>query len=120
MTIPRARDLNGHVPARGWAAPGEIIHCDICGERCFVWQLHHLDPIGWGGSPSRRLDDHQVVWVVVDGRCHDAIHIILDHAKDQGGWPDVWLNQLGGVPHLVEQGARRGWALYTHRIRQET
>lgn len=101
---PRALRL----PAKGWVQPGEVVFCDVCARRVYVWELHHLVPIAWGGSDSRRLDDHQVIWVRADGDCHAVIHMILDKAKTAGAWPTVWLEEQG-IPHLVVEAARRGW-----------
>jgi hypothetical protein len=70
--------------------------------------LHHLVPIAWGGSDSRLLTDHQVIWVRADGDCHSTIHMILDKAKQGGGWPTQWLADQA-IPHLVVEAARRGW-----------
>jgi hypothetical protein len=99
------------LPQTGWVPPTELVHCDICGRRCWVWELHHLVPISWGGSDSRKVDDHQVVWVRADGDCHSTVHMILDKAKADGGWPAVWLSQQE-IPHLVAETARRGWAAW--------
>jgi hypothetical protein len=96
------------LPPRGWVQPGEVVYCDVCGRRIFLWELHHLTPISWGGSDSRKLEDHQVVWVRADGDCHGVIHMILDKAKHDGGWPSAWLAQME-IPHLVVEAARRGW-----------
>jgi hypothetical protein len=104
----REREL----PAKGWVQPGEVVYCDACGERCYVWSLHHILPISWGGSDSRLLADRQVVWVRVDSKCHDLIHMVLDHAQKAGTWPDPWMNQHGGMPHLAVEIARRGWMLW--------
>jgi hypothetical protein len=102
---PRARTL----PAKGWVQPGEVVYCDVCARRVYVWELHHLVPIAWGGSDSRRVDDHQVIWVRADGDCHAVIHMILDKAKAAGAWPTEWLDQQDGIPHLIVETARRGW-----------
>lgn len=107
------------VAARGWVKPGEVVLCDVCGERCYVWELHHLLPVAWGGSDSRLVADHQRIWVVADGRCHDTIHMILDRAKKDGVWPDLWINQHGGIPHLIVQAALRGWALWIESRKEE-
>lgn len=93
---------------RGWVQPGEVVHCDVCGRRCWVWELHHLVPMAWGGSDSRRVEDHQVIWVKADGDCHSTCHMILDKAKTGGGWPVAWLAEQE-IPHLVVETARRGW-----------
>ena len=103
------------LPQRGWVAPGEIVHCDACGRRAYVWECHHIIPVAWGGSDSRRVDDHQVIWVRVCGDCHAVIHMILDRAKKDGGWPALWINQHGGIPHLVVEAARRGWNVWKHQ-----
>lgn len=96
------------LPSRGWVQPGEIVICDVCGQRCYVWELHHLVPISWGGDDSRRIEDHQVVWVRADGNCHSVVHMILDKARQAGGWPAAFVEQQG-IPHLVVETARRGW-----------
>jgi hypothetical protein len=97
------------LPARGWVQPGEVVHCDACGRRVYVWELHHLIPISWGGDDSRLLVDRQVVWVRVDSDCHATIHMILDRARKESTWSDLWINSHGGIPHLVVEVARRGW-----------
>jgi hypothetical protein len=96
-----------HAP-RGWVQPGEVVLCDVCGRRIYLWELHHLVPISWGGSDSRLEADRQVIWIRVDGDCHGVIHMILDRAKRDGGWPVAWLEQQQ-MPHLVVEAARRGW-----------
>jgi hypothetical protein len=100
------------LPAKGWVEPGQVIHCDVDGRRVYVWELHHIIPISWGGSDSRLLTDHQVVWIRVCGDCHSVIHMILDRAHKDGGWPQLWINSHGGIPHLVVEAARRGWNGY--------
>jgi hypothetical protein len=105
--MPDPRQLEH--PATGWVQPGEVIYCDACGRRVYVWELHHVVPIAWGGSDSRLVADRQVVWVRLDGDCHAVVHMILDKAQKDGGWPDQWINQHGDIPHLVIEVARRGW-----------
>jgi len=95
-------------PEFGWVQPGEVVFCDVCGRRVFCWDLHHLVPVAWGGSDSRKDVDHQVIWVRADGDCHAVIHMILDKAKATGGWPVQWLTE-SEIPHLVVEAARRGW-----------
>lgn len=95
-------------PELGWVQAGEIAHCDVCGRRCWVWELHHLVPVAWGGSDSRAAGDHQVIWVKADGDCHGTIHMILDKAKSSGGWPVAWIAEQE-FPHLIVEAARRGW-----------
>jgi hypothetical protein len=97
------------LPAKGWVTPGEIRYCDICGRRVYVWSLHHLVPMSWGGSDSRRITDHQVIWVRTCGDCHDTVHMVLDHCQKVGAWDDLWINSHGDLPHLVVEVARRGW-----------
>ena len=106
-------------PAKGWVQPGEVVFCDACGRRVYVWELHHLVPIAWGGSDSRLLADRQVVWVRLDGDCHAVVHMILDRAQRDGGWPELWINQHGGIPHLVVETARRGWNQWKHQTFEE-
>jgi hypothetical protein len=96
------------LPARGWVQAGDTAHCDVCGRRVWTWDLHHLVPIAWGGSDSRLLTDHQVVWVKADGDCHATVHMILDKARKAEGWPVAWLEEQA-MPHLVAETARRGW-----------
>ena len=99
-----AREL----PARGWVAPGDVVFCDVCGRRVWCWDLHHITPISWGGSDSRLVADHQVVWVRADGDCHATVHMILDTARKPGAWPHAWLTDQD-MPHLVVMAALRGW-----------
>jgi hypothetical protein len=96
------------LPQTGWVQPTEVVHCDVCGRRVWTWELHHVVPISWGGSDSRKVDDHQVVWVKACGDCHSTCHMILDKAKAAGGWPAVWLTDQD-MPHLVVMVALRGW-----------
>lgn len=103
--------MRGSLPAKGWVLPDEVVYCDVCGRRVWVWELHHLIPIAWGGNDSRHLTDHQVVWVRTDGDCHATIHMILDTAKKAGAWPEAWLVQTQ-IPHLIVETARRGWNAY--------
>jgi hypothetical protein len=102
------------LPAKGWVQPGEVVYCDVDGRRVWYWELHHIVPIAWGGSDSRRVDDHQVVWVAACGDCHGVIHMILDKARSAGGWPAQWIADLE-LPHLVVEAARRGWNGY-HKL----
>lgn len=104
-------------PERGWVAPGDLVWCDACGKRCWYWELHHLDPVGWGGPDSRQLVDRQVVWVRVDSDCHAVAHMILDTARRGGAWPEAWLLELE-IPHPYVELARRGWQLYQRRLRE--
>lgn len=97
------------LPAKGWVQPGELVLCDACGRRVYVWELHHLVPIAWGGSDSRLVADRQVVWVRLDGDCHATVHMILDHCQKVGAWDDLWINSHDGLPHLTVETARRGW-----------
>jgi hypothetical protein len=96
------------LPARGWVQPGDVTHCDVCGRRIWLYELHHVVPVAWGGSDSRRVEDHQVIWVKACGDCHGVCHMILDKAKTTGGWPAAWLAEME-IPHLVVETARRGW-----------
>jgi len=102
------------LPAKGWVQPGDVAYCDVCGRRIWLWELHHIVPIAWGGSDSRRVDDHQVVWVAACGDCHGVIHMILDKARAAGGWPGQWIADQG-MPHQVVEAARRGWNSY-HKL----
>jgi len=95
-------------PVKGWVSPGELIICDCCLRRVFYWELHHLVPIAWGGSDSRLETDRQVVWVRICGDCHGVVHMILDKARHDGGWPLAWLVALEAPHHMIET-ARRGW-----------
>jgi hypothetical protein len=102
---------------RGWVPPGEVFHCDACLQRRWYWELHHLDPVGWGGSDSRKLVDRQLVWIRVCGDCHSTAHMILDRAKADAAWPELWIVQLE-VPHHYVEVARRGWQLYQRRLQE--
>ena len=110
------------LPAKGWVRPGDPpIYCDACDQQCWYWELHHLEPKGWGGDPSQLLVDRQVVWVRIDGDCHSTAHMILDTAKAQGAWPELWLNNYATpIPHAIVEVARRGWQLYQRRLSQPT
>jgi hypothetical protein len=105
-------------PAKGWVRPDDPpVYCDACNQRCWYWELHHLDPIGWGGSPSRLLADRQIVWIRVDGNCHGVGHMILDAGKANGSWPQAWLDSFADpLPHPMVEVARRGWQLYQRRL----
>ncbi len=105
-------------PAKGYVRPQDPpVYCDACDRRCWYWELHHLDPKGWGGNPSQLLVDRQVVWVRIDGDCHSTAHMILDTAKAQGAWPELWLNGYDPpIPHAIVEVARRGWQLYSKRL----
>jgi hypothetical protein len=102
------------LPQRGWVQPGEVVWCDVCARRTYVWELHHLIPMAWGGSESRLLTDHQVVWVRACGDCHGTIHMILDTARKGGGWPVSWL-AAQDIPHLIVMAALRGWHGWKHQ-----
>jgi hypothetical protein len=102
-------------PERGWVPAYEVFHCDACDLRRWYWELHHLDPVGWGGSDSRRLPDRQIVWVRVCGDCHSTAHMILDTFKAAGAWSEEWLAQMD-LPHYYVEVARRGWQLYQRRL----
>ena len=106
------------LPARGYVRPGDPpIFCDACDQQCWYWELHHLDPVGWGGDDSRRLSDRQLVWVRLDGSCHSTGHMIMDTAKAEGAWPELWLNSYAPpIPHAIVEVARRGWQLHQRRI----
>jgi hypothetical protein len=106
--------------ARGYVRPGDApVFCDACDQECFYWELHHLDPMGWGGDESRLLVDRQVVWVRLDGSCHSTAHMILDTFKPRGAWDDLWLSGYARpIPHAIVEVARRGWNLYQRRIAQ--
>lgn len=116
MTAVELIEREGTV--RGWVRPGDLVYCDVCGERVYVWQLHHLDPVGRGGNPSRKPEDHQRVWIRADGRCHDLIHLLLDPVYDAGSWSEEdeagW--RADGIPHLTIEAARRGWAIARKRL----
>src|SRR5215204_7701627 len=117
--ITDARRLLEH-PAKGWVQPGgPPVYCDACDQRCWYWELHHLDPVGWGGPDSRLLVDRQIVWVRLDGNCHAVAHMILDTAKVQDKWPELWLNGYNPpIPHAMVEIARRGWQLSQRRLQQ--
>lgn len=110
------------LPAKGWVRPDDPpVFCDACDQMCWYWELHHLDPKGWGGNPSQLLIDRQVVWVRIDGNCHSTAHMILDTFKAKGAWDDLWLNRYGHpIPHAIVEIARRGWNLYQRRLQQPT
>jgi hypothetical protein len=124
QSVPTAlRGLErGLSPSRGYVGPEDPpVFCDCCGKFCHYWELHHLDPVGWGGSDSRALADRQVVWVRIDGDCHAVCHMILDTAKRQNGWPEPWLAGFTTpIPHLQVEVARRGWQRYVHRLAAAT
>jgi len=108
------------LPAKGWVRPGDPpVECDACDRLVHYWELHHLDPKGWGGDPSQLLVDRQIVWVRIDGDCHSTAHMILDTAKAQGQWPELWLNGYNPpIPHAIVEIARRGWNLSQKRLLQ--
>ena len=95
-------------PQTGWVQVGDTVWCDVCARRIWVFEVHHLVPMAWGGSNSRRLDDHQVIWVAACGDCHGTVHMILDKAHKDGGWPGQWIGDQQ-FPHLIVETARRGW-----------
>jgi hypothetical protein len=109
----RLREL----PPRGWTQPGEILWCDACDRRIWYWELHHLDPKGWGGNPSQKLEDRQVVWVRLDGDCHATAHMILDRFKADGIWSEQWCRDME-LPHAIVEVARRGWNLSQKRLQE--
>jgi hypothetical protein len=105
-------------PATGYVRPSDPpVRCDSCGRLVHYWELHHLDPKGWGGDPSQLLVDRQVVWVRICGDCHSTAHMILDTFKPRGVWDDLWLNGYATpIPHGIVEVARRGWNLYQKRL----
>jgi len=104
--MPDPRQLEH--PVKGWVSPGELIICDCCNRRVWYYEVHHLVPVTWGGSDSRLEADRQVVWVRICGDCHGVVHMILDKARHDGGWPLAWLVELEAPHHMIET-ARRGW-----------
>lgn len=99
---------------QGWVNAGEVDYCDACNRRVWVWELHHLVPVDWGGNKSRADRDHYVVWVKACGDCHNTVHRILDHCKPLNRWDGVWVEDMAFPLHMVRI-ARWGWNLAVHQ-----
>lgn len=88
------------------------VYCDACHRRVWVWELHHLVPVGWQGDDSRAVRDWYVVWVKLCGDCHNTAHMILDTTRDDfGAWNDDWIDRLGLTQHPGTRIAHWGWNL---------